>query len=100
MTKFGDVISRARAAKDDANQKAGETENQNAVKPVDRKEQPEAVATADAALPADEELEPFVNLSVRVPKRLRQHWAAEAKRSGTTLTKVISDALLERFGEP
>ena len=44
--------------------------------------------------------EEFVNLSIRVPKSLRQHWAAEAKREGTSLTKVISDSLERRFGKP
>lgn len=41
-----------------------------------------------------------VNLSIKVAKSRRQHWAAEAKRQGTTLTAVISEALSERFGEP
>lgn len=44
--------------------------------------------------------EEFANLSIRVPKRLRQHWAAEAKRAGTTLTKEISSSLERRFGKP
>jgi hypothetical protein len=41
-----------------------------------------------------------VNLSIKVPRQLRQHWAAEAKRHGTTLTAVIKDALTKRFGGP
>jgi hypothetical protein len=41
-----------------------------------------------------------VNLSIKVPRQLRQHWAAEAKRQGTTLTAVIMDALNKRFGGP
>ena len=41
-----------------------------------------------------------VNLSIKVPLTLRQHWAAEAKREGTTLTAVIMDALTKRFGGP
>lgn len=41
-----------------------------------------------------------VNLSIRVPRRLRQHWAAEAKRAGTSLTAAITEALSRRFGEP
>ena len=43
---------------------------------------------------------PEVNLSIKVPKSRRQHWAAEAKRQGITLTAVITEALSERFGEP
>jgi hypothetical protein len=46
------------------------------------------------------ESEEDVNLSIKVPKSRRQHWAAEAKRQGTTLTAVITSALSKRFGEP
>lgn len=41
-----------------------------------------------------------VNLSIKVPKSRRQHWAAEAKRQGVTLTAAITEALNARFGEP
>jgi hypothetical protein len=41
-----------------------------------------------------------VNLSIKVPKSRRQHWAAEAKRRGTTLTAAITEALSAKFGEP
>ena len=42
----------------------------------------------------------YVNLTVKVDKSRRQHWAAEAKRSGMTLTHVITKALTAKFGEP
>jgi hypothetical protein len=41
-----------------------------------------------------------VNLSIKVAKSRRQHWAAEAKRQGTTLTATITEALSQKFGEP
>ena len=41
-----------------------------------------------------------VNLCVRVPESLRRHWAAEAKRNGTTMTDVIKAALVAEFGNP
>lgn len=41
-----------------------------------------------------------VNLSIKVAKSRRQHWAAEAKRQGTSLTAVIMEALSAKFGEP
>jgi hypothetical protein len=44
--------------------------------------------------------EPDVNLSIKVNAARRRHWAAEAKRRGTTLTAAITEALSERFGEP
>jgi hypothetical protein len=44
--------------------------------------------------------DPDVNLSIKVSAARRRHWAAEAKRNGTTLTATITEALSERFGEP
>ena len=41
-----------------------------------------------------------VNLSIKVAKSLRQHWAAEAKRQGTTLKAAITESLSARFGQP
>jgi hypothetical protein len=43
---------------------------------------------------------PDVNLSIKVAAARRRHWAAEAKRHGTTLTAAITEALSARFGEP
>lgn len=44
--------------------------------------------------------EPDVNLSIKVAAARRRHWAAEAKRQGTTLTAAITEALIAKFGEP
>ena len=74
MSKYGQLISAAR-----------KTENKKTRKPE----------TGKGAGP---ELD--VNLSIKVPKSRRQHWAAEAKRQGTTLTAAITEALSARFGEP
>jgi hypothetical protein len=48
----------------------------------------------------DEAAEPEVNLCVKVPVSLRRHWAAESKRTGITMTRVIIEALTVRFGKP
>ncbi|WP_395089047.1 hypothetical protein [Armatimonas sp.] len=45
-------------------------------------------------------IEEMVNLSIRVPKRLRMHWVAEAKRHDTSLTTIITEALNSKFGSP
>jgi hypothetical protein len=45
-------------------------------------------------------IEPDVNLSIKVAAARRRHWAAEAKRNGTTLTAAITEALSAKFGEP
>ena len=49
---------------------------------------------------SEESVEESVNLCVKVPRSLRQHWAAEAKRSGTSMTEIIVEALTNRFGTP
>ncbi len=72
MSKYGSLIEKARKQE---NQKTGNPE-------------------------VSKQLDPDVNLSIKVPLALRRHWASEAKRQGTTLTAVISDALRARFGEP
>lgn len=114
MTKFGGVISKARAAKqlkeESSDQTTGLQENQISGKQDSQSDNSQSALSEQYAVsvnseesgnPPDEQLsELFVNLSIKVPKRLRQHWAAEAKRSGTTLTRVITDALQQKFGEP
>lgn len=77
MSSYKDVIQKARQTE---NNKDGLPENQ--INPI--------------SVEKDEE----VNLSIKVSRRRRQHWAAEAKRQGTTLTAIVSDALSSRFGEP
>ena len=43
--------------------------------------------------------EDLVNLSIKVPRRLRQKWVAESRLRGTTLTAIISDYLKAELGE-
>jgi hypothetical protein len=77
MSKYGDLIKKAR-----------EPENQI--------QEPKVTIEPEHSSAS----EPEVNLCVKVPKSLRQHWAAEAKRNGTTMTSVIVDALNAKFGKP
>ena len=80
--KFGirDVIKKGKEGNKPDNQKSGKQDNQ--IKEVKT------------------EAEKMVNLCVKVPKSLRQHWAAEAKRQGITMTEVITEALSQKFGKP
>lgn len=73
MSKYGQLIKEAR-----------KQENKKARKPE---------ANGDSS-------EPDVNLSIKVSAARRRHWAAEAKRQGTTLTATITEALSIKFGEP
>lgn len=84
--RYGDLIKKAREPE---NQNTGLEESQNTGLPESQ----------NTNLPENQN-EPEVNLCVKVPKSLRQHWAAEAKRQGTTMTAVIMAALNDRFGKP
>ncbi|ACB01088.1 MULTISPECIES: hypothetical protein [Cyanophyceae] len=78
--KFGDIIGRAKQTSKPDNQIPNQQNNQQSDQST--------------------ETEKMVNLCVKVPKSLRQHWAAEAKRNGITMTEVIVDALNQKFGKP
>ncbi|WP_030008178.1 hypothetical protein [Picosynechococcus sp. NKBG042902] len=78
--KFGDIIGRAKQTSKPDNQISDQQNNQQSDQST--------------------ETEKMVNLCVKVPKSLRQHWAAEAKRNGITMTEVIIDALNQKFGKP
>lgn len=69
-------------------------ESQNTGKPVEQKSgNPDVIQEAT-------EREVEVNLSIKVPKRLRRHWVAEAKRRDSSLTAIIIGYLKEELGEP
>jgi hypothetical protein len=75
MSKYSDLIKEARKQENKKTRKPAEVESGG-------------------------ESDQGVNLSIKVSVSRRRHWAAEAKRQGTTLTAVITSALSERFGEP
>jgi predicted HicB family RNase H-like nuclease len=81
MSSFKDIIKNAK----DQNTSNTESQNSGASKFSDEATQPE---------------EKVANLTIKVPLALRQHWAGEAKKQGTSLTSVIIEALTERFGKP
>ena len=81
--KYGAVIQQARS------EQTGLPESQQTSLPVNQK----------TGLP-ESQIEEEVNLSIKVSKRLRRHWSAEAKRRDTTLTATIIESLKEKFGEP
>lgn len=92
--RYGDLIKKAREPE---NQNTGLEESQNTNLPENQNTG--LPKNQNTNLPENQN-EPEVNLCVKVPKSLRQHWAAEAKRQGTTMTAVIMAALSDRFGKP
>ena len=87
--KYGDLIKKAR---EPDNQQTNKPTNHKASKPNSQ------ITSTETEQTSVEDKE--VNLCVKVPKSLRQHWAAEAKRQGTTMTAVIVEALTAKFGKP
>lgn len=93
MSKFGNLINQAKRQFDDPESDAQETplENDKTNKPQEDK----------SGMPENQmSFEKSVNLSIKVPENLRRHWVAEAKRSGTSITAEITEALNKRFGVP
>ena len=87
--RYADIIQKARESE------AEEPEQE--VEKVEVAALPESQSAPLEAAPG-KVVEEMVNLSIRVPKRLRMHWVAEAKRHDTSITAVITEALNARFG--
>jgi hypothetical protein len=90
--KFGALIQEARKPE---NQKTVESETLEITEPENQKTR--KIQNQKQAEPVAVEM---VNLGIKVPKSWRQHWAAEAKRNGTTMTDVMTEALTAKFGLP
>ena len=82
--RFGDLVRKARETEQPESQDSGKPENPQ--------------ITGEAALVVQKEKD--VNLSIKVPESLRRHWASESKRLGISMTSVITQALVEKFGTP
>jgi hypothetical protein len=97
MSKFAGIIAEARKPEI----QTVKPEGQKTRKPALQKKTKLASEPVEKAVKlAPVVKEEDVNLTVKVPRSRRMHWAAEAKRSGVTLTEVICEALSKRFGEP
>lgn len=91
MGKYSGIVNSKKSSdpadsqspKERATIESNEPENQKTLKPENQK----AVS------------EDMVNLSIKVPRRLRQKWVAESRLRGTTLTAIISDYLRAELGE-
>ena len=91
MSRYSELIKEAKKGRDKGGEETSKPESKKSGKPKNQKtRKPEKKIIED----------PAVNLSIKVGKSRRQHWAAEAKRQGTSLTAVITEALSKKFGEP
>jgi hypothetical protein len=46
------------------------------------------------------EAEKQVNLGIKINESRRRHWVGQAKLQGITISEVIIEALVKKFGEP
>lgn len=88
--RYADIIQKARES--EASEPEQEVEDEVAL--------PDSQNTRLLESASGKVIEEMVNLSIRVPKRLRMHWVAEAKRHDTSITAVITEALNAKFGNP
>lgn len=89
MGKYGSLIEEAKKVKQDTLKASTLV--------IKKTRKPESQKTRKIQSIIDD---PDVNLGVKVPLSLRRHWAAEAKRQGTSMTAIIIEALIEKLGTP
>ena len=115
MGKYSGIVNSKNQSNEPENQKAIKTENSQTSKKQNiktgnvessnsGKEQNNITSNAENIKTREPEnqktiQEDMVNLSIKVPRRLRQKWVAESRLRGTTLTAIITDYLKAELGE-
>ena len=107
MGKYSDIVKSKSQAGKPENQKTVNTESNKTGNVENSKSgKPENIITSNTesnktSKPENVKIESedMVNLSIKVPRRLRQKWVAESRLRGTTLTAIISDYLKAELGE-
>ena len=91
MGKYSDIVKSKNESGKPENQKAVNTDNEKTKK----------VESNQTSNTENQETikEDMVNLSIKVPRRLRQKWVAESRLRGTNLTAIITDYLKSELGE-
>lgn len=90
MGKYTNAINAAKNSDSPEIQKTSEPEKHLSGKPASQ-----TTSKPESQL---NEIEEMVNLSIKVPKKLRQQWVAQAKLRGTSLTALITDFLSKELG--
>lgn len=80
MSGYGDIIKKGR-----------EEEKQ--------KKTQKTVNTASGKSVKDDRDNDPVNITIKVPRKSRQYWTSQCKLEGVTMTEVLVEALVKRFGE-
>jgi hypothetical protein len=86
MTRYSDIIKQGR--KEEAvNTETGKAVNNDIGKKVN----------TESGKNLNDDL---VNITIKVPRQFRQYWTSQCKLEGLTMTQVLVEALVERFGKP
>ena len=107
MGKYSEIVKGKNQADEPENQKTRKAENNKTIKNPNRKTgNVESSKTgkqqnSKTREPENQKTrkEDLVNLSIKVPRRLRQKWVAESRLRGTTLTAIITDYLKTELGD-
>jgi hypothetical protein len=83
MSKYGEVFKAKAESQKSVNTETNKSVNTESYKSVNQ----------------DEETK-MVGLGIKVSEKRRRHWVGQAKLQGTTVSDVIIEALMKRFGEP
>jgi hypothetical protein len=107
MGKYSEIVKSKSQSNEPENQKSVKVESNKTIKEQNSKtgnvesnksgnQQNTITSNAENQKAVSEDM---VNLSIKVPRRLRQKWVAESRLRGTTLTAIISDYLKTELGE-
>lgn len=115
MGKYSEIVKSKSQSNEPENQKSAKVESNKTIKEQNSKtgnvesnksgnQQNTITSNAENIFASEPEnqkavSEEMVNLSIKVPRRLRQKWVAESRLRGTTLTAIISDYLKTELGE-
>ncbi len=106
MGKYSEIVKGKSQSNEAAVQESAKVESNKTIKEQNSKtgnQQNIITSNAESNKTSEPEiqktgLEDMVNLSIKVPRRLRQKWVAESRLRGTTLTAIISDYLKTELG--
>ena len=107
MGKYSDIVKSKnqsqlpenQKSRNNENDKSGLQENQKSINNENNKsgkQQSDKTSEPEIQKSIPEDM---VNLSIKVPRKLRQKWVAESRLRGTTLTAIITDYLKSELGE-
>lgn len=93
--RYGNIIRQARQPD---NQITSEHDTRNTDTQTPKTQSGEALVKPENQRTREPEKQ--VNLCVKVPESWRRHWASMSKLHGVTMTDIMTQALIDKFGLP